>query len=424
MRLAGSLLARHWPTLLAWYLAGSLGRYGVIQIAGFVGAHNGLAGYLLLPLAILCRLTAFVAMLLVLRDGMRELDALAPLPDDPQIRRRAFVDALLGGILPFFAFYAAWGYLREDAAAYSARALEVNKGLIAAGMDQPGIPGDLTLSAWTIVLIVVAFAARWAWKRYREKLPRALAVGAVYLEALWVFLSVIVIADVLGGVSEWVSTRQAMVWLDDLRETVTAGFAPVAFVWEGIEWLLGEAGGIILLPVAWLTIAGVIYGQAVAPQTVRLSGRIVARARARFDTVPSRLRARLKDIWSDFIGRFTPIGRALLLMWRAGPLLIGSYVLLYTVLLWLEGWLSFGVLHSFGPQDLTSFWLVNDALILAAVPLIIEPLRLVLVAGTYDAVIGRLVPGQGSTMIRANSGMSEASSMSTKNGPAASSGTR
>ena len=140
--------------------------------------------------------------------------------------------------------------------------------------------------------------------------------------------------------------------------------------------------------------------------------------------MPSRLRARIKDVWADIIGRFTPIGRALLLMWRAGPLLIGSYVLLYTVLLWLEGWLSFGVLHAFGPQDLYSFWLVNDALLLAIVPLIIEPLRIALVASSYDAVIGRLVPGQGSTMIRANSGASVPLSRSTEKGPTASSGTR
>lgn len=423
IRLAGHLLARHWPSLLAWYLAGTLGRYVVIQVAGFVGAYNGLFGYLLLPLAILCRLIAFVAMLLVVRDGMRELTVLAPLPEERATRRKAFVDALLGGILPFFAFYAAWGYLREDAAAYTARALEVNKGLIAQGMDQPGVPGELSLSVWTVALIVLAFAGRWAWKRYRERLPRALAVGAVYLEALWVFFSVILIADILGAISGWVGSRQAMVWLGDVRETITAGFAPLAFIWEAVEWLLGEAGGIILLPVAWLTIAGVIYGQAVAPQTVRLSGKVVTRAKARWDTVPSRLRARGKDLWSDLVGRFTPIGRALVLMWRAGPVLIGSYVLLYTVLLWLEGWLSFGALHAFGPQDLYSFWLVNDALILAAVPLIVEPLRIALVASSYDGVIGRLVPGQGSRMIRANSGASEALSRSTENGPEASSGT-
>ncbi len=93
---------------------------------------------------------------------------------------------------------------------------------------------------------------------------------------------------------------------------------------DGVEWLLGEVGGIVLLPIAWLTIAGVIYGQAVAPQSAQLGGAVYTRARARLDTLPGRLRARLKDIWSDLIARFQPIGRAILLMWRAGPVLIGS----------------------------------------------------------------------------------------------------
>lgn len=313
-------------------------------------------------------------------------------------RRRAFTDALLGGILPFVAFYAAWGYLREDAQAYFSRLLEINTGLImeTIGTDAEragdAAVGELSFGPLTIAIIVVAFAGRWLWKRYRARLPRGLAAIAVYLEVLWVYLSVTLIADALNTVTSWVQTRQGSVWLGELREWVGAQLVPVAWIWDGIEWFLGEVGGIVLLPLAWLTIAGVIYGQAVAPQTARLSGGIVLRAQARYNTLPSRLRARLQDIWSDLIARFQPIGRAILLMWRAGPVLIGTYILLFTVLLWLDGALELGITRVIGPNDLGGFWMLNEPLIFLAVPLIIEPLRVVLVASAYDAVIGRLTP--------------------------------
>jgi len=398
LRTAGRLLWRHWPALLALYLAGTLGRYVAIEVAGFVGAYSAITGALLFPLAILSRLVALVAMLLVLRDGMAKLGVIAPIPKDRAARRSAFIDALLAGILPFVAFYAAWGYLKEDAAAYFSRLLEVNTGLIAeeifGGTERAGdgAAGELSLGPVTIAIIVAAFVGRWLWKRYRTRLPKWSAAIAVYLEVLWVYLSVTLIADALAIVSRWVQSRQGLVWLGDLREWVGAQLVPVAWIWDGIEWFLGEVGGIVLLPIAWLAIAGVIYGQAVAPQTVRLGSGVVTRARARFDTLPSRLRARLRDIWADLISRFQPIGRALLLMWRAGPVLIGSYILLFTLLLALDAALEVGITRVIGPQELAGFWIVNAPLIFLFVPLVIEPLRVVLVASAYDAVIGRLAP--------------------------------
>ncbi|MDW4572084.1 hypothetical protein R8Z57_04750 [Microbacterium sp. M3] len=342
LRTTGRLLWRHWPALLAWYAAGLLGRYVVIEVAGFVGAYNAVLGSLLLPLAILSRLVALVAMLLVVRDGMREFDAISSSPGDAADRRRQFGAALMAGILPFFAFYAAWGYLREDAAAYSARVLEVTSDLnwtaIVDETEQAGdgLAGALTITPITVGILVLAFVLRWLLKRFRERLPRWSGVVAAYLEALWVYFAALVLTDMIAVVSEWVQTRQAMAWLDDVRATITAVLVPLAWVWEAVEWFLGEAGGIILLPLAWLTIAGVVYGQAVAPTPVStegLGGEVGARVRSRYRSLPARLRARLADIWADLVSRFTPIGNAIVLMWRAGPVLIGGFVLLYTVLL-------------------------------------------------------------------------------------------
>ncbi len=399
LRTAGRLLWRHWPVLLALYLGAILARYGVIEFAGWVGSYSAVAGSLLLPIAILVRLVALVAMFLVLRDGMRQLRAIAPLPVDGRARRREFVDALMAGILPFFAFYAAWGYLREDAVAYSSRVLELSTGRrIAAeltGSEAPGdgLAGDLTVTPLTIAIVVVAFALRWLLKRYRQRLPRWFGIFAAYLEAVWVYFAAVVISAIVGAVTAWVSTRQAMVWLGDLRSAIEGVFVPLGWLWAATEWVLGEAGGIILLPVAWLTIAGVLYGQAVQPEAVpieRLGGDVGRRIRTRYRTLPGRLRARLGDLWGELVSRFTPIGNALVLMWRAGPVLIGGFVLLYTLLLGLQGVLEMVIPRAFGPQDLDDFWYINDQLIFLIAPVLIEPVRIALVAGGYDGVIGRL----------------------------------
>ena len=68
-RLAGA----HWPALVAWFLAGWLARYLLIELAAVVGASALLGGLLIMPLAILARLISFVAMFLVLRPGMPHL---------------------------------------------------------------------------------------------------------------------------------------------------------------------------------------------------------------------------------------------------------------------------------------------------------------------------------------------------------------
>lgn len=85
IRLTGILLWTRWPILLAWFLFGILVRYVAIEIAGFAGAYNETIGVLLLPLTVLGRLVALVAMFLVLRDGMSALRG--DIPQDRATRR-------------------------------------------------------------------------------------------------------------------------------------------------------------------------------------------------------------------------------------------------------------------------------------------------------------------------------------------------
>jgi len=397
---AGRLLAAHGPALLAWMLGGTLAHFLLLKLAALVGARSAVGGILLVPLAALALLVAYVAMLLVLRDGMSSLRALAPPPgasdSDRRARRAAFLSGVLGGILPFFAFYAAWGFLRTDVAAYLNDAFEWQFawGLqaVAEGttFDRSGTIDDLGVNPLTVGILVIAFAGRSAFKRFGTRLPRLVGVFAVYLEALWVYLAAYVLADLIGTFTSWVQTRQGLVWLADLRAGLTGWLEPLGFAWDAVEWALGEAGGIMLLPLAWLTIAGVIYGQAVKADAPRLAVRRLDGIRTRYGAVPQRVRRRLSDLWGGATGRFRPIWAAIVLMWRAGPVLIGAYVLLFTIITLGEQWLMIAVSRAVGPHDLLDVWAPITLAIVTGVGVIVEPVRIALIASTYDDTVGRL----------------------------------
>lgn len=404
----GRVLVQHWPALVALHLGGVLARYALIEVAGWVGAHSAVGGLLILPLAVLARLAAFVGMFLVVRTSLRQLSALAPPPESPEQRRRAFIASLLGGVLPFFAVYMATGNVQQDVDAYALRALEVRQGITAQAIlvegrtvDSSGTVLEVLLGPAALVAIAIALVGRWAWGRWQSRLPRWLAVVAVYLEGVWVFLSVLLIGDLLDQLRAWVDARQAMVWLADARAWLADSVAPVSWLWDGLDWALGEIGAAIGQPLAWLTIAGVMYGQAVAaqapelPQVLRAErfARVrtrVAAARGRWGALPGWLREQIARLWAPVAGRVKPIWRAIVLMLRGGPLLIGATVLLYAVLVWLEGGLTWLITRVVGAQGLSEFWGVWDAVLLLPVPLVVETLRVAVVAGAYDAMIRRL----------------------------------
>ncbi|WP_434811013.1 hypothetical protein [Microbacterium sp. bgisy189] len=389
------LWLRHWPALMAWMLGGTIANYLILQGAAQVGARTALGGILLLPLAALALLVAYVAMLLVLREGMPRLGERAPLPETAKERRIAFLDAVLGGILPFVLFYAAWGFIAEDVSAYLNQAFElqffwgIEAAVSGAEYDTAGTRDDLGFNPLTVGVLVTAYLARWVLKKFQSKLPKWTGIIAVYLEALWVYLAAYLVADALAFVNEWVQSRVAMVWLADIRESLVGVLAPLGFLWDGIEWLLGEAAGIILLPVAWLTIAGVIYGQAVKAEAPELSGRVPKRLRGRYARLPELVRKRLSDWGASITAKFRPIGAALLLMWRAGPVLIGGYILAVTVLTAGEEWFIAIVARVIGPYEYRMQFIIVAGLVVVA-SVLVEPVRIAVISAVYDRTLGRL----------------------------------
>ena len=90
----------------------------------------------------------------------------------------------------------------------------------------------------------------------------------------------------------------------------------------------------------------------------------------------------------QFVRRFRPVWRAMLTIWHAGAIPMGVYILVYTIIAALQGWITWGLVAVIGPHDLQTFWMIIDALLAFVVMLVIEPVRVALVAAAYDHAVG------------------------------------
>ena len=197
------------------YLLGLLGRRGAIELAAWVGWDNDLWASLIMPFAGLARLGSYVGMFLVLRSA---IPVLAALP-----RRSARrIDVFSNVIVPFFAIYLAWQLFAEDWLAFEVAALGYRMG---ANMSSPEPtelhPDVLPGGTVTAVLIFAALVVRYVLGRFKDHLPGWMIAVRVYVDALWVFLTVSFAASrdvkILVKPTEWLAERRIVVWFNDTR---------------------------------------------------------------------------------------------------------------------------------------------------------------------------------------------------------------
>jgi len=189
LTLTASLLARFWPQLL---LVGSIGyivRDLLLNAAVSVGLQHPLGGMVVLSLVVLTKLLVVVLMFLVLRPAMPALAALrqessgASSGSDRPATGDRMLAVTAAAILPFFAYYAAWGFLGDTVREYSRLALQ----RVPFG-ERLNI-FDLVHSRGLVVSIAACWALRWFAKRMnaRARSPswRLLIVAA---DASWIFI--------------------------------------------------------------------------------------------------------------------------------------------------------------------------------------------------------------------------------------------
>lgn len=416
-----SLFWRYWPQLAACYLLGMLGRQGAIELAVRLGYDNDWWAAAIMPLAGLARLGSFVAMFLLLRPA---IPVLARLP----ARASRRVDLFATVIVPFFAIYLAWQLFRDDWLAFERLALDYRA---ADAIATPGAvdlhPGTLPVSASTWVLIVAAFGGRWLLSKLKDRLPTWLVAVRVYLDALWVFLVLSFSANkgvtLLFNPAGWVQERRIVVWFNDTREQAFSHVHFLQTAWDAAVSIVATVFGGAAVPLLWLAVAGIVYGVSAGDwrgATRRLIGagseRYLDRAAptrakvsARWARVPKTLRDKSRSHAVAQLGRFRPIADSARLIAHGGLLAVSTYVLLYLVLAWLDMYDSFyraqlgsGYLFRLtawlvGPHPYVFWSGTIDAIALAS-HLIVEPLRLCLIAATVAFCLEHVDRPEGSAL--------------------------
>jgi len=378
------LFASRWPALIAIFLAGWALRFLLIRFAGFVGNIDPLFGMLVLPVAILARLASYVAMFLVLRNAMPTFktisEARLSTAGTPPLR---FSQILGSSILAFFVVFATWNMVKDDFIDYANAQLEQWNPFDA---DSPAVDAfEVTPSVMTISIVIVAFVLRLLIKKYAERLPVWMSYLAVYLEAVWIFTAVFVIQTLLSFVPAWVRSRTVVVWALDVIESAKEAFAPLRWLLDSWSWVWDQAGILIVLPLAWLALAGIVYSNALAMKAAALEvdHAVVKKVRGRYERVPRFVRKRISSLADDTVSRWRPIADSARLIWRAGILAMAVFVLSYAVLDTSTLWILQGIYRLLGPHEL-AWWFATDNQITLVADAIVEPLRLCLIAATYD----------------------------------------
>lgn len=382
------ILARHWPAMLAWFLGGEVVHQVLVQLAGFIGAYTTLGGLLVLPLAVAAKLVAFVAMYLTARPSL-------PHVAEPAPGYREFAGAILASILPFFAFYSAWGLLDADFIEFAnvASAIAIpESGYDTTRLSDRG--GLIGVGILPVSVLVVALVARLLLMKLSDRLPGWTVALTTYAEVLWTFMLVTLVGQWWGRTQDWLSGTVGMSWLQAIGDWFAMNAVPVAALWEAAGWLFGILVAVLLIPAAWLAVAGVIYGTAfdAAPASVQRG----------LDSV----RGTASSLASSLLHRFESLWAAVAVVWRGGPTLFGAAVCAYAVWGFAERWGTRGLLTLFGGHE-SQFWEAFLPLILIGAAALFEPLRVALIATAYDAVIARPEAGleAGAEVPEAQSGL-------------------
>lgn len=390
---AARAFARCWPALFAWFLAGWVVRLLLLRLAGTVGYYESIWGLLLLPLGVLAWLATFVGMFVTLRAALPHFDRLEDVATArvPESRRfdaaRRWSGTVLASILPFLLIYAAWGMITEDIRIYGQ-----------AGQEQvfkdPDGGGSFAvrIDVFSTSVLVGAFALRWIVVRFADRLPSWFAAISAYLEAAWVLIGLYVLRILLVDVSAWVQTRRMFAWIVDGFTMLRADSAVFAAAGDFTAAAASAIGDVIGEPLAWLALAGVVYASALPRRDHIAAGRAAtlrATAERRWQGVPGWLRKFVVAATGGLRERWEPIASAISLIWRAGPLTIGTYLLTYAVVTAGVEWIQALVYRLLGAHEL-GWWRAFDSPLGLLFDAILVPLQIVVVAATFDRCLAAL----------------------------------
>jgi hypothetical protein len=367
----GRLLARHWPVLVAIFLAGTVLRELVFRAAVRVSLVNAELGLLVLLLAPMATLTALVLMLRVVRPSLPWLGSSAG-------GKPPSVLVHLGSVLvPFMTIYYFEDTLQDDINDYGYRVWEdftnrllVNLGeSLETGAEAPPTPSSVDRlpfdpSLALAVVVVAALVLRWLLGRWPLAQRHGwLGIPGAYLELVWfTVVTLLAFNIVTNELTDWASTVRVGNAIVGLWEhgvgTASGAGSPLDI---GTGWLLDRmrhVDAVLIIPISWLAIGAVVIGHRPPELRVRRkrARQAYEQAQRRWTAAPRAIRWFGEQLTADLRDRFTPLARGVRMLVRAGAIPMLLFCLAFVAAKRLPDWLWQLERLMIGPQDFNAVW--------------------------------------------------------------------
>lgn len=353
------ILWRYWPQLMALWVVGIIGNLLLNELAATIGRLNTLAGLSTLSLVVLLKLVIIVGLFGIVRPALPSLDAAAkaathaPASTETEASSPAgFASALTLTLVPFFAFYAAWGFLSDTVRDYSKLSID----LMMAG--ESGSLLQVSGGTWLFVSVAVAWVVRRFAKFMHKRSKTAVwPLLIVICEANWAFIALFVVSNWEGEIRAWIGEWAARLgmflgFLDPIREAAAGPILPPppeATV-PPLSKRLNSLFLYGLYPVVWMTLAAVIYGYDIGNASSLGEGRL-ARAVSRWQALPKAVRDFVSHFIDGTIKRYRALAEGVGLTLRSGLGLLLTTVVLFRLLDWGSAWAWYGITQLVGPHE-------------------------------------------------------------------------
>lgn len=393
LALTARLLLRFWPQLLLIGALGYIARDLLLDAAVTIGLNYPLGGMIVLSLVVLAKLLVVVAMFSALLpclpalSGLRTANAPAGIEPASRAATGRMLTVTAAVLLPFFAYYAAWGFLGDTVREYSRLAFERTMGTERLRIF------ELLRSSGLIASVVLCWLVRWAAKRMaaHSQAPgwRLLIVAA---DASWIFIGLFALDRWKNEFINWLGAGSLLESTTSLVVTAAhaaEGFVPVEFRPPSLSDQLQNMFFYALLPFVWLVLAAIVYGYDLSARPAR--------------TPPSPSRARtwqgwLRDFLGHFLGgyrsRYRPVWTCLRLLFGTGLATLLTFVVAYRAIGWAGAWAWYGTTHWLGPFE-TDTWQVIASLLDLFIGspselnggILLDAVRIALLAGVLEHAV-------------------------------------
>lgn len=397
--LAGSLLTetarllwRFGPMLLAVWLIGDLLQAILRELAVQIGFHSRIGGLATVALTILVRLTVLVAMLRMLAQKTGPAAALPA----PEPGAQGFAADMSMVLVPFFVYYAAWGFLNEALRSYSLLSMDMDplfqRGPIMA-IDTRWVAAIWVGVAWLL--------RRWAKARQKQSRFWLCPFLVVVADTMWVFIGVYVIGVWRSQVQGWLAALpNPSDLIDGLIGAAGAQVMPLPFSppsqpadipLESVSDLFWRVFYFALLPVVWFNLAAIIRGHDLARAPTE-AGLVVSG----WEKLPKALRDFSGHFFMGMLKRWNAVANGVRMMFSAGIATMVTLVVLMRGVDWLAGWGYVWLGQALGPMPYYESQALQPALEILFGParqpglgLLPEVVKICLLSATLNFVAAR-----------------------------------